>query len=95
MEFADLRHAFAEHFGHEAQITSPEDESEAWRSIVEGHRRGEYPRLLPDLRELLQRSDPDIVLFLRSCAPAWTFESAADARHGIEVFGSYVTACSD
>jgi hypothetical protein len=95
MEFPDLRDALADHFGQDAEITSPEDESEAWRSIVEAHQRGQYPELLPELRHLLERADSDIARFLQSCAPAWASDSPADARHGIEVFNSYVSAHSE
>ena len=95
MEFPDLRSALAEHFGQDAEITSPEDESEAWSSIVEAARRGQYPGLLRELRQLLQRPDADIARFLQSCAPAWASDSPADARHGIEVFHSYVSTYSE
>ena len=95
MEFPDVRNALTEHFGQDAEITSPEDESEAWRSIVEAHRRGQYPGLLLELRQLLQRPDADIARFLQSCAPAWVPNSPADARHGIDVFYSYVSTYSE
>jgi hypothetical protein len=95
MDFPALHSALAEHFGVDADITSPEDESEAWKSIVGEHRRGAYPGLVAELSRLLASSDAEIVSFLRSCAPAWMFDSPSDARRGVEVFHSYVIAYSE
>jgi hypothetical protein len=90
-----LTSALADHFGPECDVASPEDESEAWRSIVQEHRRGGYPHLLRDLDALLAGSDSEITQFLGSHAPAWSFESAEEARRGLEVFYSYVQTYSD
>ena len=95
MEFPALSNALTEHFGTDAEIEFPEDESEAWRCIVQECRRGEYPHLLQDLDRLLSRGDADVVQFLESHAPAWKFDSASDARHGLEVFHSYVETYSE
>ena len=95
VEFPALTAALAEHFGPDCQIESPEDESEAWKSVVQKCRRGGYPQLLPELDRLLSRPDPDVIQFLESHAPAWTFESAADARRGLEVFHTYVQTYSE
>jgi len=85
-----LTSALADHFGPESDVESPEDESEAWRSIVQEHRRGGYPHLLRELDALLAGSDGEIEQFLASQAPAWSFESAEEARRSLEVFHSYV-----
>jgi hypothetical protein len=90
-----LTSALAEYFGPESDVESPEDESEAWRSIVQEHRRGGYPHLLRELDALLAGSDDEITQFLASHAPAWSFESAEEARRGLEVFHSYVQTYSD
>ena len=90
MELPALTRALAEHFGPESDVESPEDESEAWQSIVQERRRGGYPHLLRELDALLARSDTEVTEFLRRHAPVWHFESAEDARRGIEVFHSYV-----
>ncbi len=95
MEFPALSSAFAEHFGADAEIESPEDESDAWRSIVRECRRGGYPHLLLEVDRLLSRGDADVVQFLESHAPAWTFDSASDARRGLETFHSYVETYSE
>ena len=95
MEFPALSSALAQHFGTDAEIESPEDESDAWRSIVQECRRGGHPHLLRDLARLLSRDDADVVQFLESHAPAWKFESASDARRGLEVFHSYVETYSE
>ena len=90
MHLPALTDALADHFGPESDVGSPEAESEAWRSIVQEHRRGGYPHLLRELDALLAGSDDEIKQFLASHAPAWGFESAEDARRGLEVFYSYV-----
>ena len=95
MEFAALSSALAEHFGADAQIESPEDESDAWRNIVQERRRGGYPHLLREVDCLLSHGDADVVQFLESHAPAWRFDSASDARRGLEVFHSYVETYSE
>jgi hypothetical protein len=95
MEFPALSSALAEHFGTDAEIESPEDESDAWRSIVQECRRGGYPHLLQDLDRLLSRADAEVVQFLEAHAPAWKFDAASDARHGLEVFQSYVETYSE
>ena len=95
MEFPALSNALTEHFGTDAEIEFPEDESEAWRCIVQECRRGEYPHLLQDFDRVLSRGDADVVSFLEAHAPAWKFESASDARHGLDVFRSYVGTYSE
>jgi hypothetical protein len=95
VELPALTSALAEHFGPDFDVESPEDESEAWRSIVQEHRRGSYPHLLREVDALLARSDDEVAQFLASHAPAWSFESAEDARRGLEVFHSYVQTYSD
>jgi len=90
-----LTSALADHFGSESDVGSPEDESEAWRNIVQEHRRGSYPHLLRELDALLAGSDGEITQFLASHAPAWHFESDEEARRGLEVFHSYVQTYSD
>jgi hypothetical protein len=95
MEFPALSSALADHFGADAEMESPEDESDAWRSIVQEYRRGGHPHLLRDLGRLLSRGDADVVQFLEAHAPAWKFDSASDARHGLEVFQSYVETYSE
>src|SRR6266513_1922198 len=89
MEFPAVSSAFAEHFGADAEIESPEDESDAWRSIVRECRRGGYPHLLLEVDRLLSRGDADVVQFLESHAPAWTLTlrqtRAVDWRHFIRM----------
>jgi hypothetical protein len=84
-----LTSALADHFGPGSDVESPEDESEAWRVIVQEHRRGGYPHLLRELDALLAGSDGEVERFLASHAPAWSVESAEEARHSLEVFYSY------
>lgn len=55
-----LRAALAEHFGEDSEISSPEDESEAWKSIVNDFRGGAYPGLTQEIEALLDRSDQGI-----------------------------------
>jgi hypothetical protein len=95
VELPTLTRALADHFGPESDVESPEDESEAWRSIVQGCRRGEYPDLLREVDALLACPDAAVTQFLASHAPAWSFESGEDARHGLEVFQSYVYTYTD
>ena len=90
MEFPALTRAFADHFGPDSDAESPEDESEAWQSIVQECRRGGYLQLLREVNALLARSDAQLTQFLTSHAPAWSFESAEDARRSLEAFHSYV-----
>jgi hypothetical protein len=90
MDLSALTRALAEHFGPESDVESPEDESEAWQSIAQERRRGGYPHLLRELDEVLARSDAELIQFLACHAPAWHFESAEDARRGLEVFHSYM-----
>ena len=94
MDFFSLSNALADHFGTDAEIEAPEDESDAWRSIVQGCRRGES-HLLQDLDRLLSRGDADVAHFLEADAPAWRFDSASDERHALEVFRSYVDTYAD
>jgi hypothetical protein len=95
VELPALTSALAGHFGPDSDVESPEDESEAWRCIMLDHRRGGYPHLLREVHALLACSDDEITQFLASHAPAWSFESAAEARRGLEVFHSYVPTYSD
>jgi hypothetical protein len=90
MDFPSLRSALSEFFGADADIRSPEDESDAWRAIADSFRHGEYPGLQSEVAQLLRRSDQDILEFLRSCAPAWECDDVAGARRGVEVFRDYV-----
>jgi hypothetical protein len=90
-----LTSALVDHFGPESDVQTPEDESEAWRSIVQEYRRGGYPHLLRELDALLADSDGEITQFLTSHAPAWSFDSAEEARRGLEVLYSYVQTYGD
>ena len=90
MDFPSLRSALTAHFGADADIHSPEDETDAWRAIADACREGAYPGLQSEAAKLLHRSDDDILDFLRSCAPAWECEDAASARCGVEVFHDYI-----
>jgi hypothetical protein len=90
MELADLATALEDHFGPDSEIQWPEGETEAWRSVVEEYRRGGYRNLLREFDQLLARPDSELISFLELHAPAWRFESAADARRAVEVFHSYV-----
>src|SRR5436190_11665254 len=92
MQFPSFRSALAEHFGEDSQIASPEDESDAWRAIVDDFRRGSFADLRSETEQLLQRSDQEILEFFHSSAPAWECEDAADARRSLEVFHSYLDA---
>ncbi len=94
MKLADLADALEEHFGPDSEIQEPEEETEAWRSVVEEYRRGAYRNLLREFDQLLGQPDGDLVSFLQSHAPAWRFESAADARRAVEIFYSYVQTYS-
>ena len=94
MELADLAKALEDHFGPDSEIQWPEGETEAWRSVVGEYRRGAYRNLAREFDQLLERSDSQIVSFLELHAPAWQFESAADARRAVEVFYSYVQTYS-
>ncbi len=90
-----LTRVLADYFGPDSDVESPEDQSEAWQNIVQEHRRGGYPHLLRELDELLASpDDAELTQFLASHAPAWSFESAQDARRGLEVFHSYVQTYS-
>jgi|KBSMisStaDraftv2_1062788.scaffolds.fasta_scaffold2352735_1 hypothetical protein len=94
MNLADFASALEDYFGPDSEIQWPEGETEAWRSVVEDYRRGAYRNLLREFDQLLARPDGEIVSFLESHAPAWSFESAADARRAVEVFYSYVQTYS-
>ena len=95
MKFASLQNALEEYYGEDSEICSPEDESDAWKSIVGDYRHGSYPDLLRDLDALLKCSDAEIMAFLRSCAPQWSDKTAADARYGLEVFSAYVSTYAE
>jgi hypothetical protein len=95
MSFPAFQDALETYFGEDAEISSPEDESDAWKSIVDDFRDGAFIGLLRDTQRLLTHSDREIFEFLRSVAPAWTCGTPADARRSIEVFQSYVQAHSD
>ena len=90
-----LTSALVDHFGAESDVKTPEDESDAWRSIVQEYRRGGYSHLLLELDALLTSSDGEITQFLTSHAPAWSFDSAEEARRGLEVLYSYVQTYGD
>ena len=94
MELADLANALEDHFGPDSEMQEPEDETEAWRSVVKEYRRGAYRNLLREFQQLLARPDGHLLSFLQAHAPAWRFESAADARRAVEVFYSYVQTYS-
>jgi hypothetical protein len=94
MDFPALHSALAEHFGEDSEIESPEDESDAWKTIVAEYRDGGYQRLEQDLTRLLACSDQEVFEFLRGCAPAWECDGPANARHGLQVFQSYVETYS-
>jgi hypothetical protein len=85
-----FRSALGEHFCEDSEIASPENESDAWRVIVEDIRRGSFPDLQSEIERLLRRPDREILEFFRSCAPAWKCKDAADARLSLEVFHSYL-----
>ena len=95
MDFPNLSQALADHFGEDAEIQVPEDETEAWKVIVQECGDGLYPGLLRELEQLLRQSDQQIFRFLRSLAPAWQCESPEDARHSLTVFQSYVETYSE
>jgi hypothetical protein len=90
VEFPALTRAFADHFGPGSDVESPEDESQAWQSIVQECRRDGYLQLLREVDALLARSDAQLTQFLASHAPAWSFRSAEDARRSLELFHTYV-----
>ena len=92
MDFPSLRCALAEHFGPDSEVCSPEDESDAWRSITDGCRDGAYPGLQSEVTRLMSRDDDQILAFLRLHAPAWECEDATSARRGLEVFHAYIDA---
>ena len=94
MNFPALEAALVAYFGEDAEISSPEDESDAWRSIVREFRGGAFVGLLGETQRLLAQSDREIFEFLRSVAPAWSCESLADARRSLEVFQNYVQTYS-
>lgn len=94
MSFPALEAALVAHFGEDSEIESPEDESEAWKSIVREFGDGAFVGLHGDIHRLLAQSDREILDFLRSVAPAWICESPADARRGLEVFQNYVETYS-
>src|SRR5215472_769531 len=95
VSFPAFQDALETYFGEDAEISSPEDESDAWRSIVDDFRDGSFVGLLRDIQRLLTHSDQEIFEFLRSTAPASACETPADARHSIEDFRSYVEAHSN
>jgi hypothetical protein len=95
MSFPALEAALVAYFGEDSEIRSPEDESDAWKSIVWEFRDGAFVGLLDEIQRLLSQSDREIFEFLRSIAPAWSCESPAGARRGLEVFQSYVETYSD
>ena len=88
MDLATLHRALSDYFGCNAEIESPEDETEAWKAIVAECRDGSYIGLLQELDRLLARTDVEIFEYLRLCAPAWKCDSPAEARHGLMVFQS-------
>ena len=90
MDFPVLRQVLTDYFGEEAEISSPEDETEAWQSIVRDCRDGFYPGLAQEIRVLLKSPDEVVQGLIESCAPAWDYEGATDARHSLEVFCAYV-----
>ena len=92
MAFASLRSALTDYFGEAGEIASPEDDSDAWRGIVDDYRRGSYPDLQSEIEQLQRRSDQEILEFFRSSAPAWECDDAPSARRSLEVFRDYVDA---
>src|SRR5258706_256599 len=94
MAFLSLRSALADHFGEDTEIASPEDQSDAWRAIVDDHRRGSYPDLRSEIEQLQRRSDQEILEFFRSSAPAWECDDAPSARRSLELSRDYHDACA-
>lgn len=84
MEFPSLCAALIEHFGHDSRIESPEDESDAWKSIVRGCKDGQYVGLTREIERLLTHSDQEIFELFNTWAPAWECNSPADARYPAE-----------
>ena len=95
MDFPTLQRALSEYFGDDGELLSPEEQSDAWRAIVDGCLDNSYGGLLEELDGLLECSDETILTFLRSAAPAWVCDGPADARHSLNVFYSYVQTSSD
>ena len=94
MKFPALQAALEMYFGEDVSIGSPEDESDAWKDIVNDLSDGAFAGMHGDLIRLLGCSDAEIFEFLRAVAPAWECSSAGEARHGLLVFKSYVETYS-
>lgn len=90
MDYPDLEAALESYFGEDCEIAREEDESEAWRGMVNDVKMGLYVDLVKEARQLLTRSDQEIYEYLREKAPAWEMESPAQARRSVEVLWMYV-----
>lgn len=90
MDYPSLEAALKSHFGEDCEITMEEDETEAWRGMVNGVKMGLYADLVKEARQLLTRSDQEIYEYLRAKAPAWEMESPALARRSVEIVWMYV-----
>ncbi|WP_050030077.1 hypothetical protein [Verrucomicrobium sp. BvORR034] len=95
MDYPSLEAALKSYFGEDCEITQEEDESDAWRGMVNGVKMGMYEDLVKEARQLLTRSDQEIYEYLRAKAPAWEMESPALARRSVEILWMYVDAYTE
>jgi len=89
-----LQSVLVDYFGEDSGVSSPEDETEAWRSIVRDCRDGLYFGLRGEVQSLLQRPDDELLAILHKHAPAWPCETSEDARRAFEVFYAYLQTYS-
>jgi len=90
MSFPILQSVLVDYFGEYSEVFSPEDETEAWQSIVRDCRDGLYSGLRPEVHNLLQRPDDELLMMLHTHAPAWACETSEDARRAFVVFYGYL-----
>jgi hypothetical protein len=85
-----LQSVLVDYFGEDSEVSSPEDETEAWQSIVQDCRNGLYSGLRREVQNLLQRPDDELLAMLHTHAPAWACETSEGARQAFEVFYAYL-----
>jgi hypothetical protein len=90
MSFSILQSVLLDYFGEDSDVSSPEDETEAWQSIVRDCRDGLYSGLRREVHNLLQRPDDELLTMLHTHAPAWACETGEAARRAFVVFYGYL-----
>jgi hypothetical protein len=79
-----LQSVLVDYLGEDSEVSSPEDETEAWQLIVRDCRDGLCFGLRREVENLLQLPDDELFAMLRTHALAWARVTSEDARRTFE-----------